>query len=87
MDASGTGTESATSTKTFGGQISCLLLHKWTLSHIRNHGYATHESDPCTVRKTTAKGIDVIAITVDDFLVLGSTQAAIDAFYEILIKK
>lgn len=57
------------------------------IMNLKKNGYTIHESDLCTTGKVTNMGRVVAYITVDDFLVVDSTQAPIDELYNMLNRK
>lgn len=56
-------------------------------AYLAQQGFHTSEKDSCCLYHQDASATTMLSITLDEFLVLGSTQAAVDNFPAILAQK
>lgn len=71
----------------WGGKSAGHDYNEALFRHLRTHKYQYTDPDPCLFHDINLADPTLIAVTVDDLLVVAPTMDKIDAFYEILSKK
>ena len=71
----------------YGTPQAARIYHKGLLKHLTSHGYRPTDADPCLVFKNSHKGTILVAINMDDFLSVGSTQSIHDDLHTTFTAK
>ena len=71
----------------YGTPQAARIYQNGIFKHLTSHGYQPTEADPCLFFKTSNNGTIQVAVNMDDFLSVASTQSMQDNLHATLTAK
>ena len=71
----------------YGTSQAARIYHNGLFKNLTSHGYRPTEADPCLLFKKSHKGTILVALNMDDFLSVASTQLMYDDLHTTLTAK